>query len=512
MEIELKLAVSAEDRPRLYKHPLLADLGKPALQDLNAKYFDTPDLQLKARRIGLRVRKANGNWVQTIKAGGRARAGLHERHEWEKEIHSGTPDLDLFTEVMRSHPELCRAADLESIKGALQDVFTVRVHRATWLVKHQGAEIELAIDEGNIARSDKSEPVSEVELELKSGTVEALYDLSLKLIELVPMRLQRESKAERGYAMISPVLHEASKAAAVTLSPKMNVEQGMQAIFENCLDQVAANEAGVLDGNRPEPLHQMRVGLRRFRSALKQFGAVAAFPSGLAEEMDWLNDLLGQARDWDVLSHETLAEYGRRSAGEANLSVVQERSLQLAEEKRNAVQEALQSPRYARLMLGTFGWVQGKGWRHTATEATQEVLAAPLSGHARQVMAHALAQVLKRSKSLSQADSDVLHRIRIATKRARYASEFFQALCSRKSVRRQGKLLTALQEELGAHNDTAVGGNLLKDSRDRFPHDLETVAYLRGLMSAQDGADKSRLKALRGKIKKHDLKWRRQPS
>jgi CHAD domain-containing protein len=45
----------------------------------------------------------------------------------------------------------------------------------------------------------------------------------------------------------------------------------MEAIFESCFDQWLANQAAALDGRDPEGVHQMRVGLRRLRSALSIF-------------------------------------------------------------------------------------------------------------------------------------------------------------------------------------------------------------------------------------------------
>lgn len=73
-----------------------------------------------------------------------------------------------------------------------------------------------------------------------------------------------------------------------------------------CLAQVHANERGVVAGHDPSSVHQMRVGLRRLRSARDLFAPVIpAFP-GLDDELRWIASELGAARDWEVLARSTL--------------------------------------------------------------------------------------------------------------------------------------------------------------------------------------------------------------
>ena len=64
------------------------------------------------------------------------------------------------------------------------------------------------------------------------------------------------------------------------------------------------NEVGVARGNDPESIHQMRVGMRRLRSALRLFAPWIPFPAALQQELSWLGGELGAARDADVLADE----------------------------------------------------------------------------------------------------------------------------------------------------------------------------------------------------------------
>ena len=88
----------------------------------------------------------------------------------------------------------------------------------------------------------------------------------------------------------------------------MSVEQVFLAIAGNCLEQVSGNQDGVAGGEDVESVHQMRVGLRRLRSALGMFKSLLALPDALKGELEWLGGALGEARDWDVLAGNTLAQ------------------------------------------------------------------------------------------------------------------------------------------------------------------------------------------------------------
>ena len=80
MEIEFKLRLPATAVPDLLADPLLAGV-KSARKRLDNIYFDTPAFDLAQAKTSLRLRKDGLHWLQTVKSGGSASAGLHQRHE-----------------------------------------------------------------------------------------------------------------------------------------------------------------------------------------------------------------------------------------------------------------------------------------------------------------------------------------------------------------------------------------------------------------------------------------------
>ena len=516
MEIELKLLLAPEDAPLLRAHPLLAQDGGlvsqvPQLLSMHDIYVDTPDLQLCRHQAGLRVRQVDGRWVQTLKAGGQVSGGLHSRHEWENELASPTPDLDALNAAIGRKQPVRALLRQPEIRTGLQAVFTTRMERTVWqLHTPQGDHIECVLDQGVIESGERSVPVSEVELELKEGQAASLFDVALLLLRDVPLQLGHMSKAERGYRLAAPQPREASKAQPLSLDAAMTVEQVFQAIAANCLEQVGGNQDGVIQGVDVESLHQMRVGLRRLRSALGMFKALLVLPAQLQDELDWLAGALGEARDWDVLAGHTLVQLkGDAEAGAGPgpgpgpdaLAQLTQAAQGLAQEKHALAAQAVASTRYTALMLGLQRWLHGSDWRSSRTPRQLQRLDAGVQGFARRTLRADQHSLMKRGKRLLHATPQQRHRVRIAAKKARYATEFFASLFSTGKVRPYVGRLSVLQDELGAMNDVRVADRLLQE----LPNgqaDLQLhAAFIRGYLAAraQDGDGQLRM----------DKAWRR---
>ncbi|MFZ4877975.1 CHAD domain-containing protein [Janthinobacterium sp. Mn2066] len=515
MEIELKLLLAPEDVPLLRAHPLLAQA--PQLLSMHDIYVDTPDLQLCRHQAGLRVRQVDGRWVQTLKAGGQVSGGLHSRHEWEGELASSTPDLEaLDAAIGRKQPVRALLRQPE-IRDALQEVFTTRMERTVWqLQTPQGDHIECVLDQGVIASGEREVPVSEIELELKQGQAASLFDVALVLLREVPLQLGHMSKAERGYRLAAPQPLKASKAQPLLLDAAMTVEQVFQVIAANCLEQVGGNQDGVIQGTDVESLHQMRVGLRRLRSALGMFKALLVLPEILQDELDWLTGALGEARDWDVLAGHTLAQLdGAAEAGAGSgpgpgpgpgpdpgaLAQLTQAAQGLAQEKHALAAQAVASTRYTALMLGLQRWLHGSDWRSSRTPRQLQRLDAGVQGFARRTLRADQHSLMKRGKRLLHATPQQRHRVRIAAKKTRYATEFFASLFRTGKVRPYVGRLSVLQDELGAMNDVRVADRLLQE----LPNgqaDLQVhAAFIRGYLAARaQGGDGQR---------RMDKAWRR---
>ena len=501
MEIELKLLLAPEDAARLRAHPLLAQYarnaqGEPQVLAMHDIYVDTPDLQLCRHQAGLRVRQVDGHWVQTLKAGGTVNGGLHSRHEWEGEVAGPAPELDALDAAIGRKQPIRALLRQDAIRDGLQPVFSTRMERTAWQLRTpQGDDIECVLDQGVIEHgadgAARSVPVSEIELELKQGQAASLFDVALALLQDVPLRLGHMSKAERGYrlAMASseplPPL-QAVKAQPLRLDDGMSVEQVFLAIAGNCLEQVSGNQEGVAAGADVESLHQMRVGLRRLRSALGMFKSLLALPDGLKHELDWLGGALGEARDWDVLAGQTLAGLDGDAAADAAALV--QAAQEQARRKHAQAAQAVDATRYTAWMLGLQRWLQARGWRDHATARQLRQLDARVAPFARRILRKDQRRLMKRGKRLLHATPQQRHQVRIAAKKTRYATEFFASLFAARAVKPYVARLSALQDELGWLNDVQVADRLLQQLPDGQPDHAALrlhAAFLRGYLAAR---------------------------
>ncbi|MDN3521450.1 CYTH domain-containing protein [Halomonas ramblicola] len=193
-EIELKLALGATGPEALRRHPLLAGVS-PRVASLGNTYYDTPRGELETARMALRLRRLDGRLLQTVKTRGAGGGGLSRRGEWEWEVPG--PGLDLAGLAGLPPAELG-----PGVLERLEARFTTDFRRETWALRHDGARIELALDEGEILAGGRRVPIRELELELEAGEPAALWSLAEALAESVALRPSDSSKAARGGALL----------------------------------------------------------------------------------------------------------------------------------------------------------------------------------------------------------------------------------------------------------------------------------------------------------------------
>lgn len=518
METELKLLLDPAHVAAFRKHPLLARHAQalPRTKDQVGVYFDTPAMDLRRNDAGLRVRRTGNEFVQTLKAGGGVQGGLHQRNEWESVVPGEQPDMAELRALVQDPGDWARAIFAPEVASQVRPIFATRIQRTLWdLVLADGTEVECVLDLGVVEHGQLQDPVCEIELELKSGNPLALFDFALALTQDVGLRIGVRSKAQRGYTLFhqaaraatatsTATTSSASKATPLQLSRKMTVEQAFVAIVGNCMEQVLANDIADGDTQDIERLHQMRVGLRRLRSAFSLFRDLVALPAPLVAEFDWLGDAIGQARDWDVLANSTLDKLPVNPQAALNLTRVRDAALSQAAAHHRSAVRAVASPRYTALVLQLTRWMLGMQWRPTVSLAQQQALLQPVAHFARLMLRHDDKRLTKRARLIDQ-DSHARHRARIAAKKLRYDTEFFRSLFAEKRARPFLKALSRLQEQLGLANDIAVADALLEQLQRKDGSLAANVAYARGFLAAQANEGEERVHRLWKKWKALEL-------
>jgi len=461
-EIELKLRLMPEDLARLSSTPPLISpaLDPPAAHRLASVYFDTPDFALARAGVALRVRSTGRGLVQTVKTAGNRVGGLFDRPEWEIALPGVEPDLDLAH--LRA-TGLAPFAD-PALLGALRPRFSTEIHRTTYRIGDTGAEeggweVEAALDQGRVVAGEMSEPICELEFELVRGTPRRLFDLARQILETVSARPLSFSKSERGVRLACGDGLRPVKARAPALTPRQSVAEAFQAIARSCLDHLLANEQCLLATGDGEAIHQMRVALRRLRSAIRVFRPVVDGPrlAEIAAEMRWLLERLGPARDAEVVQSEILAPVRQARPEDQGLAALDAAAgLELAGHLDTAI-AAVRDRRFAMLMLDLGAWIESGDWREPPGNAARTRLAAPITPFALRRLGKITRRLFRQGGGdLGRLSAEDRHEVRIRGKQARYAAEFFSALLPRKAVTLFLEDLACLQGKLGQLNDLAV--------------------------------------------------------
>lgn len=461
-EIELKLRASPEMIESVRQAPVIVQnaRNRGVTRRLEAIYYDTPDRLLDRHAISLRVRRSGQHYVQTLK---RAASGNPiARHEWETPAPLGKLDLAQLPIAEIGDPLGALREEM------LQPVFSSKVRRRLLKLELDGALIEIAFDEGVLEAGSRSRALAEIELELKAGDAATLYELGLSLLEVAPLQIETASKAERGYRLAFEAAPAVTKAPPVPIVADDNVDAAIAKILGQGYAHLLANLSAVETGDDPDGVHQMRVALRRLRTAFSLFDRELAPPAlaPLVSEARRLARLLGPARNWDVFLTQTLTGIGKTPVSDIDCSGLRELAEPLQTQSYAAIRERLASPEATRFFLSFGCLLERRGWRNGIASPAMTILAEPVSSLARRALARSHRKSLKRGRHFKQMGVEARHELRLSLKKLRYTTEFFLPLHADDSAAgKYLKRMARLQDALGAANDAVTTQPLLDEIR-----------------------------------------------
>src|SRR5262249_18436802 len=187
-ELELKFEVKPTTLRRLTKIPVIKALNKRPQHATEASvYSDNNKHELHKKGLMLRVRRIGKRHVKTIKIA--ENSAPIERDEWETEIAGAQPELDLISGTPLQDlitKKICRG---------LRPMFETRVRRTYYSLTDKERAIDLTIDRGKLHAGDDSVPICELELELKRGSKDRLFEVARSLVQALPAQISLKSKA-----------------------------------------------------------------------------------------------------------------------------------------------------------------------------------------------------------------------------------------------------------------------------------------------------------------------------
>jgi len=478
-ELELKFRVPAAALPSL--RGALLGHGATSLQ-LEAHYFDTVDGLLARHKIALRVRREGRRWTQALKTPG---DGVVHRLEHEvalaafgREVppldwhrHDGNPAGNVLSAALAGVPdsvlvERC-ATQVERVRCLLHDA--------------AGSRIEAALDLGTARAGARSAPIAELELEHKDGPLQGLFDLALAWQLHGGLWLCSISKAERAARLLTPTAGPVARKARVPrLDAGMDAAALLRAMLQATIEQVLANASEVAEGvTEAETVHQLRIGLRRLRTVLRELAALSpAIAPEWEREMTHAFVALGQARDQEAVV--AAVRPLLQAAGAPLLAWHAPPAPDLAAAVRGA---GFQATLIAALALAH---ASAEQFVPLAPQAAREFVAARLDALHR--------RVTRDGRRFDRLKPAAQHRVRKRLKRLRYLAETTTPLWPREALHAYLERLTTAQDALGRHNDVAVAAAAFRADATVYPDAWFAAGFLQAHLAT---TARSARKALR---------------
>jgi triphosphatase len=413
-------------------------------------YLDTRDWRLHRAGYSLRIRRKGGAAQATLKSLAEGEEGLRRRTEFSE----GLAGKDVAA-LLDATGSVATRARLAAGRAPLVPLFDIRTRRREYRLTIDGdAAGEVAVDRTTIPLGDGSESarLRRVEVEVPEDLVPAVRPFVESLRSACGLQPAALSKYQAGLLAkgLQPVV--TPDLGPMEVDASRTIGEVAFAVLRCHLTNVLANEPGTRIGDDIEDLHDMRVATRRLRAALAMFGGVLPVRfARLRDELGWVADALGAVRDLDVQLGQ-LDEWVSASAEEDGAALEPLRQV-LDFQRRDArdrMLAVLDSGRYERLVTGFTAGLQ-RGPLRTSTASRQPVL-----GAAPDLILERYGAVRKRGRRITEGSpSSEYHRLRIGSKRLRYALEFLSEVYP-KEIPPLVKRLVAVQDILGLHQDADV--------------------------------------------------------
>ena len=447
---------------KLIRHSLFAASGAGRGKKLRSVWFDTDRFDLYRSGIGLCLVDA-----------GRIRLQQVSLADGEDYVSSFGGDFDfLGITADKARAKLERAQ-----RRGLGLAFEIQAVERRWtLTLADGQSVLARLARGELRSGQRVESLCELRLEPVEGADGSHFCVARDLIAAFGLQVQPVPMEERGLRLARNLALEPVRAAASPAAPQHDCIAALQAIVNACAEQFQRNEPGALASDDPEYVHQMRVAMRRLRSALRAFAPLipAAAQQRFIPGLRALAVELGAARDWDVILDELILPVAQARTGDPRLARLADETTALRDAARTHCKAALEQGEQHRLMADIVAYVQCE-WR--PAEGSQ---LPALTQFAAECLDALHRRASKTAKRASAQDIPSLHRLRIAIKRLRYTLEFFAPLFPHKAVRAYLGRTMALQEDLGLLNDVANAELRLADCATKNPALAEGVAFVHG--------------------------------
>ncbi|WP_411816831.1 CHAD domain-containing protein [Hyphococcus sp. DH-69] len=479
-EFELKFTGSPGDVAKLPNSDFIGAIAPHgAWEKLVSTYYDTPDEAFTGKGLSLRLREEGASLVQAVKAKG---ANAVSRVEYEREL-----------DTEADFPKKCGDQEIDALirlyKKSLRPIARISVERWSAIISFKGSRIELAVDVGTAESwgRDGSKnlcPLAEVELELIEGEPKTVFALARLLIGNAPLRLSTGTKLATALALRTPPDNLPSN-SKVTVTAETKASAALRQTLDATAARLSALQRHLVEFRAPEAIHQMRVALRRLRSIERVYRPFLKTDeiADLAAQAKTYADVLGAARDWDVLLGETIPATQTSDYAPSGLRLLKANAEVKRAEAWAEVIEAIDHEHFTRFLLSIVEASVIAKWSLKARPSLQ----LPVIEFAPPILDKALKRTKKLSKTLDGVQElSARHPMRIALKKFRYPVQLFRSAYPKSKRKDYMGALSMLQEAFGRINDAVVAQSLVDiAAKDAGPEAIRAAGFIAGFKAAE---------------------------
>jgi CHAD domain-containing protein len=423
----------------------------PVELELDATYFDTPDLRLAGAGVTLRRRTGGSD------------------EGWHLKVPRPDGDRDETRSPLGRARVTAPSALVSRVRVHVRDeklkpvarLSTRRVVRR--LIGEDGSTLAELCDDHVSAQQLGEEPDKttwrEWEVELVEGDADLLDAVEKSLHAAGAQNAQGPSKLARA---LGGRVRKDVPGNPEDLSRSSPAKDVVLAHLREQVGQLKSWDP-LVRSDEYDSVHKMRVAARRLRSALATYRPLLNrdVTEPIRDELKWLGQVLGDARDAEVM-HERLRKVIAEEPPELVLGPVARRiDAELEGRYREAHDRALtelDERRYFRLLDSLDALLTGPPWAEDAAEPAGDVLPRRVSRAWKRVRRYAR---LADAATTPEQRVELLHEVRKAAKRARYAGESVEVVFG-SDAKDFAAAFENLQEILGEHQDSVVTRELLR--------------------------------------------------
>jgi triphosphatase len=479
--MELEFSANAEAAAGVGRLKALAANrdGRPRGQSVKIVWHDSPEHALLAD--GLALSEQRGMW----------------------RLERVLPGWDTWLPAQPA-PVVAEAPDLATLPSPLAPLAAFEGRRTSSVHRFGEASVTLTVERGTLRAVTAEQPVARI---LLSGEEAAVHAAARLIAEAIFIAVPLVSLAAEAIALATGRPAAARHRGAPVLPDTVTgVPEALAHIIGHLTDVILsyAPLVDALDEAGTEAVHQMRVAVRRARSAMSIFKPVveAGALDAVNSRLKALGGQLGPSRDWDVFVDETIPALRETLAGDQRLERLASTASRRRRAHRAALNAYLAGADFRKLGIELAWFAAAESWRVTVVEAPLT-----LTAFGAAVLQHRWKKLVGAGKRMEELDMPGLHAVRLRAKRARYAAEMFATVFPGKAAHRFIRRLSSLQQRLGVLNDGAVATHLLEELGGASGRHAYGAGVVVGFMAARAGKIRPRAILAFDKFRRQPTYW-----